>query len=72
MDFAGSVLLIELVHLAVFAWLKRRALCRLLAAEQQLRVYKRQVRRPTLKDRDRLFWVLESTTIDICTRCSPR
>ena len=40
MDFAGPVLLIELVHLVVFAWLKRRALCRLLAAEQQLRVYK--------------------------------
>jgi len=60
MDFAGSVLLIELVQLAVFAWLKRRALCRLLAAEQQLRVYKRQVRRPMLKDRDRLFWVLLS------------
>ena len=60
MDFAGPVLLIELVHRVVFAWLKRRALCRLLAAEQQLRVYKRQVKRPTLSDRDRLFWVLLS------------
>jgi transposase InsO family protein len=58
MDFALAILLIELVHLGLFGWLNRRSLCRLLVAEQQLRVYKRQVKRPTIKDRDRLFWVL--------------
>jgi hypothetical protein len=60
MESLSSILTCEAVSLLLFAWLQRRLLVRLITAEQQLRVYQRQVPRPRIKDRDRLFWALLS------------
>jgi hypothetical protein len=46
--------------LAAFIWFNRVAWVRILVLQQQLAVYKRKVKKPLLKNRDRLFWTLLS------------
>jgi hypothetical protein len=51
---------VQSLNLVVFAWLDRVAFMRILALRQQLCVYKRKLKPPKLRNRDRLFWSLLS------------
>jgi len=50
------LLAFELLNVAVFVCLQRRLVLRVLALRQQLAVFRRRIKRPRLKDRDRLIW----------------
>jgi hypothetical protein len=55
----GNLLVLAL-SLVFFVWLHHRLMVELVAAKHQLRVYKRQGRKPEIKDRDRLLWAILS------------
>jgi len=50
------LLAFEMLNVAVFVCLQRRLVLRVLALRQQLAVFRRRIKRPRLKDRDRLIW----------------
>jgi hypothetical protein len=54
------MVVVQSPNLGVFTWLARVALMRILALRQQLRVHKRKVNLPKIRNRDRLFWSLLS------------
>jgi putative transposase len=54
------IAVIQGLNLLVFAWFSRTAGLRILVLRHQLVVYKRKVKKPPLKNRDRLFWTLLS------------
>jgi hypothetical protein len=54
------MVVVQSLNLVVFAWLDRVAFMRILALRQQLCVYKRKLKPPKLRNRDRLFWSLLS------------
>jgi hypothetical protein len=54
------MVVVQSLNLVVFAWLDRVALMQILALRQQLCVYKRKLKTPKLRNRDRLFWSLIS------------
>jgi len=51
---------VQFLTLVVFAWFNRLTWIRILALRQQLAVYKRNLKKPLLRNRDRLFWSLLS------------
>ena len=60
MEILICILAVQVLNLLAFAWLDRTALVRVLALRQQLAVYKRKAKKPRLRNRDRLFWLLLS------------
>jgi hypothetical protein len=52
------IVFLQSLILAAFVWFNRVAWVRILVLQQQLAVYKRKVKKPLLKNRDRLFWML--------------
>jgi transposase InsO family protein len=55
-----TIVLVQSLNLIVFTWFNRSAWFRILALRQQLNIYKRKVKKPRLRNRDRLFWSLLS------------
>src|SRR4030042_5682713 len=55
-----TIVAVQSLNLAIFAWFNRVAGLRILALRQQLAVYKRKSKKPMLRNRDRLFWSLIS------------
>ena len=55
-----TMVVVQSLNLVVFIWLDRVALMRILVLRQQLAVYKRKSKKPLLRNRDRLFWLLLS------------
>ena len=58
MNILLIVLLVQLVNLAVFVRFRGSAAAKILAVRHQLLVLEGSVRRPAIKDRDRLFYAL--------------
>ena len=56
MIIVAAVVVVQVANLVVFAWFNRVALVWILALRQQLAVYRRQTKRPKLRNLDRLFW----------------
>ena len=54
------LLLAQAINFVVFVWFNRATALRLAVYRQQLGVYRRSTKRPILKNRDRLFWVVIS------------
>ena len=54
------VAIVQSLNLPAFVWFHRGAALQILALRHQLIVYQRTVKRPSLKNRDRLFWSLLS------------
>jgi len=54
------VVVLQFLNLLAFMWFNRSAAIRILTLRQQLSVYKRKSKKPRLRKRDRLFWVLLS------------
>jgi hypothetical protein len=54
------ILVVELINLVIFAWFNKAAGLRILVLRQQLAVYRRKTKKPTLKNWDRWFWALLS------------
>jgi putative transposase len=54
------MVVVQSLNLVVFAWLDRVSFMQILALRQQLCVYKRKLKSPKLRNRDRLFWSLLS------------
>jgi putative transposase len=54
------VVVLQSLNLLAFMWLNRSAWIRILALRQQLNIYKRKSKKPVLRNRDRLFWLLLS------------
>ena len=54
------IVVLQSLNLLAFMWFNRSAGIRILALRQQLNVYKRKSKKPQLRNRDRLFWVLLS------------
>jgi putative transposase len=54
------IVIVEFLNLVLFAWFNRVAGLRILALRQQLTVYKRKSKKPTLRNWDRWFWSLLS------------
>ena len=50
------ILLVQALSLVTFTRFHRTTVLRLAVLRQQLAVYKRSVKKPRLKNRDRLFW----------------
>jgi len=55
-----TIVIVQSLNLAIFAWFHRVAGLRILVLRQQLAVYKRKAKKPQLRNRDRLFWSLLS------------
>ena len=54
------IVVVQSLNLIVFLWFNRVAWIRILALKQQLVVYKRNSKKPRLRNSDRLFWSLPS------------
>jgi hypothetical protein len=54
------MVVVQFLNLVVFAWLDRMVFMRILALRQQFCVYKRKLKPPELRNRERLFWSLLS------------
>ena len=54
------VLVIQSLNLLAFIWFNGSAGIRILVLRQQLMVYRRKSKKPTVRSRDRLFWSLIS------------
>ena len=54
------MVVVQSLNVVVFAWLDRLAFLQILALRQQLCMYKRKLKPPKLRNRDRLFWSLIS------------
>jgi putative transposase len=55
-----TIVVVQSLNLAIFAWFNRVAWLRILVLRQQLAVYERKSKKPLLRNRDRLFWSLLS------------
>ena len=55
-----TIVVVQSLNLAIFAWFNRMAWLRILVLRQQLAVYKRKSKKPQLRIRDRFFWLLLS------------
>jgi hypothetical protein len=55
-----TIVVVQSLNLAIFAWFNRVTWLRILVLRQQLAVYKRKSNKPLLKNRDRFFWSLLS------------
>ena len=53
-----TIIFLQSLNLIVFIWLSRSAWIRIVALRQQLNIYKIKVKKPRLRNRDRLFWSL--------------
>ncbi len=60
MNVLLTIVIVQFLTLVVLAWFDRVAWIRILALRQQLVVYKRKSRKPLLRNKDRLFWLLLS------------
>ena len=55
-----TIVFVQSLNLVVFAYFNRVTWIRILALRQQLNIYKRKVKKPRLRNTDRLFWLLLS------------
>jgi len=60
METTVEIVALAGLNLFLFGYLERKMAVHLLAAHQQLAVYRRTVKRPRIREGDRLFWVLLS------------
>lgn len=55
-----EITILAALNLFLFGYAKRKLILLVTVQHQQLAVYKRTVKRPKIKERDRIFWVLLS------------
>ena len=55
-----TIMILIMFNIFIFGYVKRAIVLQNLAQRRQLAVYKRKVKRPLIKDRDRLFWIMLS------------
>ena len=60
MEILLVVVAVQVFNTLLFVWSRRILLVNNLVLRQQLTVFKRKRPRPTLRDEDRLFWVIVS------------
>jgi hypothetical protein len=54
------IVAVQWLNLVIFGWFNREAWVRILVLQQQLAVYRRKLKKPLLRNSDRLLWSLLS------------
>jgi len=51
-----TIIVVQSLNLLIFVWINQVAVLPILVLGQQLTVYKRKLKKPRLRNHDRLFW----------------